>query len=69
VVYYNKEAFEKLLWWLMAAAVIELTSDPVAEPEAVSDAIVAAYALIKALRDAEERSAYQVEKLKTALII
>lgn len=69
VVYFNKEAFGKLLWWLLAVAVIDLTADPQAVAAAVPEAIIAAYDVIKALQDAEARSDYQVEKLKTALIV
>ncbi|MBP7686557.1 MAG: hypothetical protein KA765_01555 [Thermoflexales bacterium] len=69
VVYFNKEAFGKLLWWLLAVAVIDITADPTAVAVDVPDAIIAAYDVVKALQDAEDRSDYQVEKLKTALIV
>jgi hypothetical protein len=58
-----------LLWWLLAVAVIDITADPEAVAADVPDAIIAAYDVIKALQDAEARSDYQVDKLKTALIV
>ena len=67
VVYFNKEAFGQLRWWLLAAAVIDVTADPEAVADAVPDAIVAAYEVITALQAAEAQAGYQVEKLKTAL--
>ena len=69
VTYFNKEAFEKLLWWLLAVAVVDLTAEVDADSVDVPNAIVDAYDVIKALQDAEEQSGYQVDKLKTALIL
>ncbi len=69
VVYFNKEAFDKLTWWLLAVAVIDITADPEAAADEVPNAIIAAYEVIRALQDAEAQSDYQVEKLKTALAI
>ncbi|MDP2914281.1 MAG: alpha-amylase family glycosyl hydrolase [Candidatus Aminicenantes bacterium] len=68
IVYFNKEAFEKLLWWLMAVAAVDLTADPAMPADEVPAAIVDAFAAIKALSEAEMRSEYQLEKLKAALI-
>ena len=68
VVYFNQEAFNNLLWWLLAVAVIDVTANPEAVADDVPAVIVAAYEVIEALQDAEARSDYQVEKLKAALI-
>jgi glycosidase len=68
VVYFNQEAFDRLLWWLLAVAVIDVTANPDAVADDVPAAIVAAYEVIEALQDAEAVSGYQVEKLKAALI-
>jgi glycosidase len=61
VLWFNKEAFEQLLWWLLVVAAVQITaSRPVAE--AASD-ILAAYEVVQQLRQAEERSGYQLEEL------
>jgi hypothetical protein len=61
VLWFNREAFEQLLWWLFVAATVQTTaSRPAAE--AAAD-ILAAYKLVEQLHQAEERSGYQVEEL------
>ena len=65
--WYNKEAFEQLLWGLFAVAVIDVTADEGVDPAVVTDALVAAYDVIKKLQDAQADSEYQVEKLKAAV--
>ena len=69
IVYFNKEAFERTLWRLMAVAVIDLTADPAMPAGDVPDAIVETFETIQALYEAEMRSAYQLEKLKAALAV
>ncbi len=63
VEWFNKEAFEELLAWLLAAETIEASADGVDVP----DAIIAAYDVIKQLQTAEAESEYQVEKLRKAV--
>jgi hypothetical protein len=46
-----------------------VTADPEAMAGDVPAVIVAAYEVIEALQAAEARSDYQVEKLKTALMV
>jgi hypothetical protein len=65
--WYNKEAFEQLLWGLFASAVVDVTADEEADPTGVTDTLVAAYDVIKKLQDAQADSEYQVEKLKAAV--
>jgi hypothetical protein len=67
VVYFNKEAFESLLWHLMAVAAIDATADPARPAADVPDAVRSAFEVILTLHKAETQSGYQVEKLKTAL--
>ena len=69
IVYFNKEAFERTLWRLMAVAVIDITADPTMPAGDVPDAVVKAFETIQALYEAETRSAFQLEKLKAALIV
>jgi glycosidase len=61
VLWFNKEAFEQLLWWLFAVAAVQITATrPMAE--AAAD-ILAAYELVRQLHQAEEQSGYQLEEL------
>jgi len=64
--WFNKESFEQLLWWLLTAAVIAIGSD-VDRPDAdAAKAIRACYDVVRRLLAAEEQSGYQVEKLMEA---
>jgi hypothetical protein len=62
--WFNKEAFDELLGWLLVAEAIEVSRTGVDVPES----IIAAYDVIKQLQDAESVSDYQVEKLRTAVM-
>jgi glycosidase len=66
VLWFNKEAFEQLLWWLFTVAVVQLTAlRPAAE--AAPD-ILAAFKVIRQLQQAEEQSGYQLEELVRLLL-
>ncbi len=58
VLWFNKEAFEQLLWWLLLVAVVEISADPDGAEE-----VLACYNIVEQLRQAGEKSGYQVEKL------
>ena len=62
--WFNQEAFDELLAWLLVTETIIVSSDGVDVPEA----IIAAYDVIKQLQDAEAQSNYQVEKLQAAVV-
>ena len=71
VLWFNKEAFERMLWWMLSLAVVEETRAALrlgAERLAVevAQAIVAHYDIVKKLQQAEKKSGYQVEKLMEA---
>ena len=61
VLWFNQEAFEQLLWWLMAVTAVELVVDD--NFEAV---FMARYALVTKLLEAERASEYRVDKLLVA---
>ncbi len=65
--YFNKEAFERMTWALMATAVVELTADPNRPAGVIPDAIIAAYRALRALHDAEAKAGYRVDELISAL--
>jgi glycosidase len=63
VLYFNKEAFAELLWWLLALAAITSSTDPTRLPAEVAVELGQRYALVQHLRQAEAQSGYQVEPL------
>ncbi|MGO9093114.1 MAG: alpha-amylase family glycosyl hydrolase [bacterium] len=65
--WFNKEAFEELLWWLMMVAALTIGSDPLRPVHAVIQELQGCYSIIQTWQRAEEKSEYQVEKLLSAL--
>jgi glycosidase len=65
--WFNKEAFEEMLWWLMLVAALELGSDPLRPVNAVVAELERCYSIIQAWQQAEEKSEYQVAKLLSSL--
>jgi hypothetical protein len=63
VLWFNREAFEELIWWMFAAAVVEITAQPQAEESQIADDILTVYDPIKRLLALLADSEYQVEKL------
>lgn len=64
VLWFNREAFNELLWWLFTAqAVMRSTEEG---DRAAGLALMDCYSLAAALQSAAERSEYQVEKLLEA---
>ncbi|HSB07142.1 MAG TPA: alpha-amylase family glycosyl hydrolase [Thermodesulfobacteriota bacterium] len=67
VLWFNKESFEELLFWLMLTAVVEIGSSPLRSPTQVVKEIDRCYEIIQGIQEAEEKSNYQVEKLLLAV--
>ena len=63
VLWFNKESFEELVWWMLVVAVVQLLADPGRSETEVEDAVVYLYALATRLCQAAEASGYQVERL------
>ncbi|MBI4531609.1 MAG: hypothetical protein HY709_08800, partial [Candidatus Latescibacteria bacterium] len=63
VLWFRKEAFSQLLWWMTLLAVLENSADPL---RPVTE-ILEGYDIIQELHRAEEVSGYQVEKLLSAV--
>jgi glycosidase len=61
--WFNKEAFEEMLWWLMMAAALTIGSDPLRPVNAVIEELEGCHSMIQEWQQAEEKSEYQVEKL------
>jgi len=63
ILWFSKEAFEQLMWWLLLIAVIKISSDVSQPMPDMAKAITACYDIIKRLLKASKQSGYQVEKL------
>ena len=63
VEYFNKEAFERMMWRLLATAAVDLTAASEAPLGQVADALVAAHKIVLILLRAESESGYRVESL------
>jgi len=61
--WFNKEAFEEMLWWLMMVAALTIGSDPLRPVNAVVAELERCYSMIQTWHKAEEKSEYQLEKL------
>ena len=61
--WFNKEAFEEMLWWLMMVAALTIGSDPLRPVNAVVAELERCYSMIQTWQKAEKKSEYQVEKL------
>jgi hypothetical protein len=63
ILWFDKDAFERLLWWLLLVAVVTIAADPLRPADEASEAIAGCYDTVKRLQEAAGRSGYQVEKL------
>jgi len=63
VLWFNREAFARLLWWLLLLAVVEIGADSLRPSDEAAGEILACYEIVQHLHRAEEKSDYQVEKL------
>jgi glycosidase len=64
ILWFNKEAFESLLWWVMFIAVVEEDSTVLLEKGLNQHPV---FKVIQQLTDAEEASDYRIDKLLAAL--
>jgi hypothetical protein len=65
--WFNKEAFDEMLWWLMMVAALTIGSDPLRPVHEVIEELERCYSMIRKWQQAEEKSEYQVEKLLSDL--
>jgi hypothetical protein len=69
ILWFNKENYDQLLWWMFCIAVLQIASPLSQAPEQAAQAAKAiqnVYALIQKLQQAEGKSGFQVEKLLEA---
>jgi len=67
VLWFNKEAFEQLLWWMLIPAVVTLSADASRPATEVAGGITDCYQIIQQLLRAGLDSEYQLEKLLAVL--
>ena len=67
ILWFNREAFDELRWWLFLVAVVEISSDPLRSAHEVVKDVEECYTIIKTLHQAEKKSSYQLEKLLEAV--
>ena len=60
VLWFNQEAFEQLLWWMMLVATVSLMAE---QDEAQDEKVQTCYQVVERLRQAAERSEFKVESL------
>jgi glycosidase len=65
VLWFNKEAFDELRWWLFVIATVAILSKETTAETSVAQ-ITTCYDIIEQWRAAQEKSGYQVEKLIAA---
>ena len=65
--WFNKEAFESFMWWMMTIGLIQLVSDPDKSLTRSIEGLFEAWALVEKILEAEIESDYQLEKLLEGL--
>ncbi len=67
VLWFNKEAFESMMWWMMTIGLIDQVSKPELSLTEAVEHLFDAYTLVQTILEAEKDSDYQVEKLLEGL--
>jgi glycosidase len=63
VLWFNKEAFDQLPWWMLVVAAVAIMADPLRPASEADEEMLACYEVVEKLYLAEEKSGYQVENL------
>jgi len=65
ILWFNKEAFEDLLWWLMVVACVEISgiNEAADQRGLVGKSILTGYKVLTNLLSAAQASGYKLEKL------
>ena len=67
ILWFNREAFEQLVWWMYLVALVTINADPEQPASEKTRQMVACYRTIQELLRAKDQSGYQIEKLRMAL--
>lgn len=63
VLWYNRESFDELLWWLMAAVYIHERANPASTDNQVVEMLIGCHEIVQTLQKGNKKAAYRVEKL------
>jgi hypothetical protein len=63
ILWFNREAFDDLLWWVMVLAAVQISSDPRRPTHQAARDLEDCYGTIQRLQEAAKKSGFQVEKL------
>lgn len=63
VLWFNKEAYEEFIWWMMVVGMFEICADPTLTATKFIEHITALYEMIQRWLEAEKVSDYQLNKL------
>ena len=63
ILWFDKDAFERLLWRMLLVAVITIGADPLRPASAAAEQIAACYETVQQLQEAADKAGYQIEKL------
>jgi glycosidase len=66
LLWFNEEAFEQLLWWMLVTATVAISADPGTSSDEAAAAVSGCYRVIERLQQAEAASDYRVERLLEA---
>jgi glycosidase len=66
VLWFNQEAFEQLLTWMLTMASVEISADPQRTPQTIAEDLVGCYDVVEKLQQADKTSEFQVVKLMEA---
>jgi len=67
ILWFNQEAFNSMLGWMMVLSVVSITSNPDLDGDGVVEQLLLDYRVIQTLKDAVGVSGYQLEKLIEAI--
>lgn len=67
ILWFNKERLDSFLWWMVLLATLDAAGGPRGSAALVVERLILAYALVKKVLVAEEKSEYQVARLLKAL--
>jgi glycosidase len=66
ILWFSGEAFDQLLWGMLAVAAVTISADPHRTASEVAEDVTACYNAIRQLQRAKEKSEYQIERLLEA---
>jgi hypothetical protein len=63
VLWYNREAFNELLWWMAVIPLLQSQSDEKIDQATIIETVLGTFEIIKKLKARDKKSGYKVEKL------